>query len=48
VVRLFVRLDAITPAPQHGDLIAISGATYNIVGVDADIYGGAVLKLRAI
>jgi hypothetical protein len=47
VVRLFVRFSAITPPPQHGDSIAINGIVYDLVEVDADREGGAVLKLRA-
>ena len=47
VVRLFVRFSAITPPPQHGDGITINGIVYDLVEVEADREGGAVLKLRA-
>src|SRR5271157_4487907 len=47
VVRLFVRFSAITPPPQHGDTITINGIVYDLVEVEADREGGAVLKLRA-
>jgi hypothetical protein len=47
VVRLFVRFSTITPPPQHGDTITINGIGYDLVEVEADRGGGAVLKLRA-
>jgi len=48
VVRLFVRFAALTPAPQRGDGITINGVVYNVVEVDVDPQGGAVLKLRPV
>jgi len=44
---LFVRFSAITPRPRHGDTITINGIGYDLVEVEADREGGAVLKLRA-
>ena len=46
VVRLFVRFAAISPQPRHGDTITINGIVYDVVEVEADLAGGAVLKLR--
>ena len=46
VVRLFVRFVDLSPQPRHGDTIAINGTTYNVLEVEADVEGGAVLKLR--
>jgi hypothetical protein len=46
VVRLFVPLATISPAPQHGDAITINGVKYAVVEVDVDTQGGAVLRLR--
>ena len=46
VVRLFVRFANIAPLPQHGDMIAINGIVYDLWEVEADLEGGAVLKLR--
>ena len=46
VVRLFIRFASIAPSPQHGDTVTINGTTYNVVEVEADTQGGAVLKLR--
>ena len=46
VVRLFVRFVDLTPKPQHGDTVTINGTTYNVFEVEADVVGGAVLKLR--
>jgi hypothetical protein len=46
VVRFFVRLSEISPQPGHGDTITLNGITYNVFEVEADIHGGAVLKLR--
>jgi hypothetical protein len=46
VVRLFVRFANITPSPRHGDTVAINGIVYDVVDVDVDAQGGAVLKLR--
>ena len=46
VVRLFVRFANITPPPRHGDTITINGIVYDVVDVDVDAQGGAVLKLR--
>ena len=46
VVRLFVRFSDITPPPRHGDKITISAIVYDVVDVDVDAEGGAVLKLR--
>jgi hypothetical protein len=47
VVRLFVRLTEIVPAPRKGDVIAINGKQYVIAEAPVDSMGGAVLKLRA-
>jgi hypothetical protein len=47
VVRLFVRFAKIMPPPRHGDTITINGIVYDVVDVDVDAQGGAVLKLRA-
>jgi len=46
VVRLFVRFANITPPPRHGDKITINAIVYDVVDVDVDTEGGAVLKLR--
>jgi len=46
VVRLFVRFANITPPPRHGDTVAINGVVYDLIEVEADTQGGAVLKLR--
>jgi len=46
VVRLFVRFAHIAPPPRHGDTIAINSVVYDVVDVDVDTQGGAVLKLR--
>ena len=46
VIRLFVRFAAITPPPRHGDTITINAIAYDVVDVDVDAEGGAVLKLR--
>jgi hypothetical protein len=46
VVRLFVRFANINPSPQHGDTVTINGIVYDVVDVDVDAQGGAVLKLR--
>lgn len=46
VVRLFVNLPDITPAPQRGDTITLNGNTYAVTEVDVDVFGGATLKLR--
>ena len=46
VVRLFVRFANIAPPPRHGDTIAINSVVYDVVDVDVDTQGGAVLKLR--
>ena len=46
VVRLFVRFANITPSPRHGDTVAINGTVYDVVDLDVDEQGGAVLKLR--
>lgn len=46
VVRLFVRFAGITPSPRHGDMITINAIVYDVVDVDVDAEGGAVLKLR--
>lgn len=45
-VRFFVRFAAITPPPHRGDLVTLNGIVYNVVAVDVDPHGGAVLKLR--
>jgi hypothetical protein len=46
VVRLFVHFANIAPPPRHGDAIVINGIVYDVVDVDVDVQGGAVLKLR--
>ena len=46
VIRLFVQLASITPAPRHGDVITINGVAYAVADLDVDAQGGAVLKLR--
>jgi hypothetical protein len=46
VVRLFVRFANISPQPRHGDTITINGVVYDVVEVEADLAGGAALKLR--
>lgn len=46
VVKLFVNIAIITPAPQAGDTVTYNGANYVVTGAPVDIYGGAVLKLR--
>ena len=46
VVRLFVRFANITPPPRHGDTITVNSIAYDVVDVDVDAQGGAVLKLR--
>ena len=38
----------VAPAPQHGDQIGFNGTTYVVEEVEADIGGGAVLKLRTL
>lgn len=45
VVRFFVRVDP-TNMPLKGDTIEINGIIYDINQVEADVYGGATLKLR--
>jgi hypothetical protein len=47
ILRLWVNFATLSPSPQRGDQIALNGTTYLIEEVDADIDGGAVLKLRA-
>lgn len=46
VVRLFVRFANMMPPPRHGDTVTISSIVYDVVDVDVDAQGGAVLKLR--
>lgn len=46
VVRLFVRFANIIPAPQKGDQVTLGGIAYNVLDVETDVDGGAVLKLR--
>ncbi len=46
-LRLWVNFENISPSPQHGDRIGFNGAAYVIEEAEADIGGGAVLKLRA-
>lgn len=46
VVRLFVRFANISPQPQHGDTVAINGVVYNVLDVDVDTQGSAILSLR--
>ena len=45
-LRFWVNFETISPAPRHGDQIGFNGAPYVIAEVEADIGGGAVLKLR--
>jgi hypothetical protein len=45
-LRLWVNFETISPPPQHGDQIVFNGETYIVQEVEADIGGGAVLKLR--
>jgi hypothetical protein len=45
-LRFWVNLEIISPPPQHGDQIVFNGTTYVVQEVEADIGGGAVLKLR--
>ena len=45
-LRFWVNFETISPPPQHGDQIGFNGTTYVVVEVEADIGGGAVLKLR--
>ena len=47
VVRLFVRFADLSPQPRHGDTVTINSIVYDVVEVEADVAGGAVLKLRA-
>ena len=46
VVRLFVSFANIAPPPRHGDTITVNSIVYDVVDVDVDAQGGAVLKLR--
>ena len=46
VVRLFIRFANIAPPPRHGDTITVNNIVYDVVDVDVDAQGGAVLKLR--
>jgi hypothetical protein len=45
-LRFWVNLETISPQPQHGDQVVFNGTTYLVQEVEADIGGGAVLKLR--
>ena len=45
-LRFWVNFETLSPSPQHGDQIGFNGTTYIVVEVEADIGGGAVLKLR--
>jgi hypothetical protein len=47
-LRFWVNFEAISPPPQHGDQIIFNGETYIVQEVEADIGGGAVLKVRTI
>jgi len=47
-LRFWVNFEAISPSPQHGDQITFNGTTYVVQEVEADIDGGATLKLRAV
>ncbi len=47
-LRFWVNFKTISPAPQHGDQIGFNGTTYVVEEVEADIGGGAVLKLRTM
>jgi hypothetical protein len=47
-VRFWVNFETLSPSPQRGDQIALDGVTYVLEEVDADIGGGAVLKLRTL
>jgi hypothetical protein len=46
VVRLWVNIETISPTPQHGDQVGFGGNVYAVQEIEADIDGGAVLKLR--
>jgi hypothetical protein len=46
-LRLWVNFETILPPPRRGDRIALNGASYVVQEVEADIGGGAVLKLRS-
>jgi len=46
-LRLWINFETVSPSPQHGDQIVFNGTTYVVQEVDADIDGGAILKLRA-
>lgn len=47
VVHLFVRWADITPTPQNGDFISISGFNYNVAKTpEVDEFGGAKLHLE--
>lgn len=48
VLRFWVNFETISPSPQHGDQVSFGGATYILQEVEADIGGGAVLKLRTM
>ena len=45
-LRFWVNFPTISPSPRHGDQIGFNGMTYIVQEVEADIGGGAVLKLR--
>ena len=47
-LRFWVNFETISPSPQHGDQITFGGVTYVVQEVEADIDGGAILKLRAM
>ena len=48
VVRFWVKITDITPAPQNGDVVTLNGVEYAVqVPPDVDSQGGATLKLRA-
>ena len=46
VLRFWVNFETIAPSPRHGDQIVFNSASYVVEDVEADIGGGAVLKLR--
>jgi hypothetical protein len=47
-LRFWVNFETISPSPRHGDQITFNGTTYVVQEVEADIDGGATLKLRAV
>jgi hypothetical protein len=46
-LRFWVDFETISPPPRHGDQLGFNGSAYIVQEVEADISGGAVLKLRS-